>query len=668
LGSKKASFVVIFLIAEYLLKNLAFIKCMMTMSTRLKKLVLISAMTAILLSLTFANLKIAFSDGDGGKIDLFTQKEPYSGKGPDMPSDAFGLEEVVILYALATYNEVPLQNLLVAFNVETPINTSFSLSSRTNSNGIATVNFTVPQKCVNPSEAFGEWFALANVLIDGTVFQDTLIFKVDWIVKLVSVRTIDENLTYRSSFGIGGDVGLEITLKNIAMGMKNATIAIVIQDELGVPVNFSMIRNFEVHPNEKFIFVYCKLYLPKWSHVGMATALVSALTASVSENEVPYCPSISTDFSIMPYEPLTIAFHDAAVVDAVPSATLVDLGQNLSIGVVVRNEGTEVESFNVSTYLGSVLIGTLEVAALTPYSKTSLKFNLNTSLIGAGNYTVIVSIPQMLNEADLTDNFLTDGVVEIKLKLPVAVHDIAIVDIKISNSSLYIGDLLHINVSVVNKGTENETFNVGTYYDSSLIKTLQVDALSPKTQATLIFVWNTSSVRESFYQVSASAFLLGDIDTSDNTYVDGVVQVKAKPPPPIKQYYLTLRTDPPGVATILGEGWYDESSNVTINVPEVSNYIFDHWKLDNVDVGSVNPYTVAMDKNHTLKAVFSQAPSAWFVPGWFYWLLLILLILIITLLIAWFYCRKRRKEAEEAFYTGWTAWYYCYDLRSKTKI
>jgi hypothetical protein len=211
----------------------------------------------------------------------------------------------------------------------------------------------------------------------------------------------------------------------------------------------------------------------------------------------------------------------------------------------------------------------------------------------------------------------------------------------------------------------------------------------------------------------------------------------------ILQYYLSVKTDPLGIATISGEGWYDESSNVTLNAPAVSdyafgywdvndvlrgsgvntitvymdapktatahytqiiryaltitttaggttdpeprtynypagltvqvtalpnaNYIFDHWELDNVDVGSANPYTVTMNKNHTLKAVFSHAPSAWFVPEWFCWLLLILLILIILLLIVWLYRRRRRKKAEEAFYTGWTAWYYCYDLRSKTR-
>jgi hypothetical protein len=33
-------------------------------------------------------------------------------------------------------------------------------------------------------------------------------------------------------------------------------------------------------------------------------------------------------------------------------------------------------------------------------------------------------------------------------------------------------------------------------------------------------------------------------------------------------------------------------------------YEFDHWELDSINVGTANPYSVTMDQNHTLKAVF----------------------------------------------------------------
>lgn len=500
------------------------------MCARPKKLAVALTMIAILLSFTLVNMKFAHSSDAGGKIDLFTQKEPYSGKGPNMPSDAFGPQELVILYALVTYNGTPIQNLLVAFYVQTPSNASFSLSERTNASGIATINFTLPWPCINGSEVFGEWYAFVNALVGDRLLQDSLTFRVGRVVELISVRTIDENLTYRPYFGIGGDVGLEITLRSIAMSVKKATFAIVVQDELNVPINHLDIPNFEVQPNEKLIYLYGVLNIPKWARVGNATVFVSALTALVNQSGVPYCPAISTKFYIMPHTPLTITFHDVAVVDVVPSAKSVEVGQIVNISAIIQNEGTENESFDVSAYYDDSLIKTLSTT-LALHSWTTLNFTFNTTAVVPASYTIKVSIPPLINEADLTDNILADGVIEVKSKLPMLIHNIAIVDVKTSTNTIYIGDLLQITVSIVNKGTETETFSVGVYYDLSLIETRVVNALLAGAQQTLTFMWNTSSIREGFYQISAFAPLVGDIDVSDNTFMNGVVQVKAKPLP-----------------------------------------------------------------------------------------------------------------------------------------
>ncbi|MBT0160960.1 PKD domain-containing protein, partial [Candidatus Bathyarchaeota archaeon A05DMB-2] len=50
--------------------------------------------------------------------------------------------------------------------------------------------------------------------------------------------------------------------------------------------------------------------------------------------------------------------------------------------------------------------------------------------------------------------------------------------------------------------------------------------------------------------------------------------------------------------------------NSTVQVTAIPNtgYLFEYWELDDVNVGSANPYTITMDKNHTLKAVFSLIP------------------------------------------------------------
>jgi hypothetical protein len=801
------------MIAEYLLKNSAFNKSLMAMNVKLKKLALILTITTILLSLSLPNMRIAISESPSGKIDLFTQKEPYSGKGPNTPSDAFGSQELVILYAFVTYNEMPVQNLLVAFCVKIPSNASFSLSEKTNSSGIATINFTIPWPCANISEneVFGEWYALANTVIGDELFQDSLTFEVGWIVELISVRTIDENLTYRTNFGIEGDVGLEIALKSIAMTTKTATIAIVMQDELETPISFYEIYDFKVQPNEKLVFLYCKLYIPKWARVGKGTVFVSALTTPKNASGAPYCPSISTIFYIMPYEPLKLSFHDVAVVEVVPSTDSVEVGQIMNICAVIQNEGTENESFSVNAYYNSSLIESLPLA-LTPHSHEVLNFTFNTQGVAPANYTISVSIPYLVNEADLTDNVLVDGIVEVKPKLPVVIHNIAIVDVKLSTSIVYIGDLLQINVSIFNKGTETETFSIRVYYDFTLIETLNVSAFAPDVQQTLIFVWNTSSVHEGSYRISAFAPLPDDIDVSDNTFLDGIVQVKAKPSLLMLHDVAVLTVLPSLTSLYAGEvddiyvvvknqGNFTESFNVTVfydgNVIDTllveelaanaERMLHFSWNTQNVAEGNytiralVSPVpgeeslennlcidglvevkalvvhdivityitpssssiyigeilsvdvtlknngseaesfnvtlyynsnivdTLFIDSlapnathiiifywntngvtegNYTLSAFATPVPGeehtednylengivevikgavGWFVPEWFWWLLL-LLILIILLLLIWLYLRRRRKKSEEAFRSGWTAWYYCYDLRKIRKV
>ena len=73
------------------------------------------------------------------------------------------------------------------------------------------------------------------------------------------------------------------------------------------------------------------------------------------------------------------------------------------------------------------------------------------------------------------------------------------------------------------------------------------------------------------------------------------------------QYYLTVQTDPLGIVTIPGEGWYDECTYVPLTAPPLVpispgvRYRFDHWDVDTVTAPG-NPITVHMDAPHTATA------------------------------------------------------------------
>ena len=78
--------------------------------------------------------------------------------------------------------------------------------------------------------------------------------------------------------------------------------------------------------------------------------------------------------------------------------------------------------------------------------------------------------------------------------------------------------------------------------------------------------------------------------------------------PPV-QYELTIGITGSGTTNpVVGSYLYDEGTNVPVTAIPASGWIFDHWLLDSVDVGAANPYSVIMDADHALTAVFVEAP------------------------------------------------------------
>jgi hypothetical protein len=55
---------------------------------------------------------------------------------------------------------------------------------------------------------------------------------------------------------------------------------------------------------------------------------------------------------------------------------------------------------------------------------------------------------------------------------------------------------------------------------------------------------------------------------------------------------------------------YTYGTNVSVEAFPDPGWKLDHWLLDAVDVGSINPYVVTMYDNHALTAVFVEKPPA----------------------------------------------------------
>jgi len=103
------------------------------------------------------------------------------------------------------------------------------------------------------------------------------------------------------------------------------------------------------------------------------------------------------------------------------------------------------------------------------------------------------------------------------------VHNIAITNITIAlpheATTIYpTSRWADISITIRNDGDFIETFNVTTYANDTAIQAETVTNMTPATQTTINFTWNTTNVAYGNYAIRAYATLVsGETDTTDNT-------------------------------------------------------------------------------------------------------------------------------------------------------
>ena len=231
----------------------------------------------------------------GPYLDVYTQKpEPYSGRGPNQPSDMFAPQEEVILYAEAYYDCEPVEYKFVVFEIRDPSGeTLIDRTNATNEYGIATTRFRLASNAT-----FGTYTVLAGVEILGKTASDTLTFNVSWIIEIMKVETVDQYGNPKNNFARGEHMYFNLTAKNNALVPKLITLTVVIYDEQSVPIGQVVLHDWVIPPNPTEIFIV-NLQIPKWACVGVSTVFANAYTDLPQLHGVPYCPETSTTFQIV---------------------------------------------------------------------------------------------------------------------------------------------------------------------------------------------------------------------------------------------------------------------------------------------------------------------------------------------------------------------------------
>ena len=314
----------------------------------------------------------------------------------------------------------------------------------------------------------------------------------------------------------------ELTVKSISMTEKLATLTVTINDSRSKPIDSVELSDFVVLPNETLVYAYPELYIPGNASIGVATAFACAFTEPVSGKGVPYCPQVSTHFAVT----IPLGVHDIAVLSLSSSANVVSVGEIVSVNVKVKNQGNFAESFNVTAFYDSHTIGMIFINDMSAGINETFVFHWLTQDVEVGNYTLSVSAGPVADEKNLANNYFTDGVVSVKPQGPLIVHDTAVVNVVPASTSANIGDTLNVNVTVKNKGTATESFNVILYYSQNVIGSLRVSNLASGFQTAVTFNWSTGSVTAGTYNLTAFAVPVpGETSIADNYFEDGSVEL-----------------------------------------------------------------------------------------------------------------------------------------------
>ena len=543
--------------------------------------------------------------GEEGKIDLFTDKVPFDGRGINQQCDAFQPQELVKLYARVTYNNAPIPNWLVAFQILNPLNRTVAVcTNSTNDDGIAAFSFRIPWPSEDAEQAvFGDWKAVATVSIAEKVFMDTLTFRVGWIVQITDIKTLNVTFNPQTSFLRGEAIVFNLTVKNIALTNKSAVIIVDTFDVANYPIGHVIYTGKPVvfRPGENVIQVVSKV--PENATVGRATVSAVAYTALPEYGGVPYSPSYLSFFNIL-LPPriqyyLTVKTEPPGVV-SIPGEGWYDEGTNVSLTapeIVPVSWGVQYK-FKYWDVDGAVLAGNPITLIMNRNHTATAHYSLQYFLAVVSPYGVVGG----------------EGWYD-------------------ANETAY----AFLDVGVVDHG--NGTRRVFAFWsgDASGTNYAKSGPILMDGPKTAVAKWKTQHLL---------------------TVVTDPADLSPQP-----------SRNPFGDAGPAGGWWYDAYVNVFLSAPPVKGYDFSHWDVDGVAVeAGVYQLTVYMDGPHRATAHYRGRVAGWFIPEWFYWILLLILALIIVLLCILIYRRRKKAKAGvSAFRRGWTAWYYGYDLRGKTR-
>jgi len=107
-----------------------------------------------------------------------------------------------------------------------------------------------------------------------------------------------------------------------------------------------------------------------------------------------------------------------------------------------------------------------------------------------------------------------------------SVHDLAIINVILSNSAIEIGQKINITITSKNLGIETENLNISAYCNEALIGTQLITDLNPKHESSTILVWDTTKQTPGNYIIKAKVEpVSNETRLANNIYIYGEVKI-----------------------------------------------------------------------------------------------------------------------------------------------
>jgi len=127
---------------------------------------------------------------------------------------------------------------------------------------------------------------------------------------------------------------------------------------------------------------------------------------------------IVSDGLLTDYEDLVVTvfeahIHDLAIIDTTVSPTNIVSGEVVTITVTVKNQGTAVETFNVTVFYDDTPIETITIKGLAPSGQKILEFSWNTTGLSDAAYRIRAEASKVSSEFDTSNNTYVASVLSV---------------------------------------------------------------------------------------------------------------------------------------------------------------------------------------------------------------------------------------------------------------